>query len=46
MNADGTGQTGPLTTGSAPDVQPDWSPDGKKIVFSSSSATRSPTSRS
>ena len=34
MNADGTGQTR-LTTNNALDSEPAWSPDGTKIVFSS-----------
>ncbi len=34
INADGSGRTA-LTSNSAADVEPDWSPDGKKITFSS-----------
>jgi TolB protein len=35
MNADGSGQTR-LTNNQADDHQPDWSPDGARIAFSSS----------
>jgi Tol biopolymer transport system component len=34
INADGSARTA-LTSNSAVDVEPDWSPDGKKITFSS-----------
>src|SRR4051794_24690266 len=34
MNPDGSGQT-QLTSGAADDVEPNWSPDGQRIVFSS-----------
>jgi len=39
MNADGSG-TQPLTSTKDDDAQPDWSPDGKRIVFSRGSPTR------
>lgn len=35
MNADGTGAAARLTTSSALDEQPSWSPDGSKIAFAS-----------
>ena len=35
MNADGTGQEQRLTTHSAGDHSPAWSPDGTRIAFSS-----------
>ena len=35
MNADGSGETR-LTTNSAHEVDPSWSPDGTRIVFTSS----------
>jgi Tol biopolymer transport system component len=34
MNADGTGQTA-LTSNTAADIQPAWSPDGSRIAFAS-----------
>src|SRR5437773_3962774 len=34
MNADGTNQTR-LTTNPAADIEPDWSPDGTTIAFTS-----------
>jgi Tol biopolymer transport system component len=34
INPDGSGRTA-LTSNSAADVEPDWSPDGKKITFAS-----------
>lgn len=44
MNANGTGRH-PVTSGSPKDVNPAWSPDGSRIVFSRA-ATASPTARS
>src|SRR6185295_5435397 len=40
MNADGTSQTR-LTTNSAFDTEPDWSPDGMKIAFTTTRAGNS-----
>jgi Tol biopolymer transport system component len=37
MNADGTGQR-QLTSGPDYDIQPDWSPDGRTIVYTHQSA--------
>src|SRR5215213_6266702 len=34
MNADGTGQTN-ISNNTASDTDPDWSPDGTKLIFSS-----------